>query len=183
MSATDLQRIDGSRLSLRLVVSQDAAYIHSLRMDPRYNTHLSKVTGSVADQEAWIKRYKMREAQGQEYYYVIERRVDATPCGVVRLYDIADGQFTWGSWILDHNKPPKAALESAVLSFGVAFTHLGLVFGEVDVRSDNTKARAFYDRFGMSFLRRDAQDTFYEYTSTRYKKDLKSHMKTIHHCR
>lgn len=179
MSPVDLQRVDGVRVSLRLVVPQDAAYIHDLRLDPQYNMHLSRVTGSVADQKAWITRYKTRQAQGQEYYYVIERRADAIPCGLVRLYDIAGERFTWGSWILDQNKPPKAALESAVLSFGVAFTHLGLATGEIDVRNDNANARAFYDRFGMTFLRRDAQDTFYEYTNARYEKDVGDHLKAI----
>ena len=175
----DLHRVDGTSLSLRLVVPQDASYIHALRMDPRYNAHLSAVTGTVTDQENWIARYKIREAAGMEYYYVIERRLDAASCGLVRLYDISGDRFTWGSWILDENKPSKAALESAVLSFGVGFKHLGLAVADIDVRNDNTGARAFYERFGMRYLRRDAVDTFYEYTRADYNRDLEGHMKVI----
>ena len=77
----------GSRLRLRPVMPEDAAFIHGLRTDPAYNTHLSPVTGTVDDQRAWIEAYKVREAAGEEIYYVIERR-DGVPCGVVRLYDI-----------------------------------------------------------------------------------------------
>ena len=158
----DIGRIDGQRLALRLVTPDDAGYIHGLRFDPRYNTHLSPVTGSAEDQRAWIERYKQREVAGQEYYYVIERR-DGQRCGVVRLYDIADGRFTWGSWILDENKPAKAALESAVLSFTVAFDKLGLERGAIDVRQENAKAIAFYRRFGMIETGDDARDIFFEY--------------------
>lgn len=179
MPASDLTPVHGHRLSLRLVVPEDAGYIHALRMDPRYNAHLSVVTGTVADQENWIRQYKAREAKGAEYYYVIERRDDSTKCGLVRLYDIAEDRFTWGSWILDANKPRKAALESAVLSFGIGFTRLGLTVADVDVRNDNTKARAFYERFGMRYLREDATDTFYEYTRARYETDLADHMRVI----
>ena len=102
--------------------------------NPAYNTHLSTVTGTVDDQRTWIEDYKSREAQGQEFYYVIERK-DGTRCGLVRLYDIEAESFTWGSWILDENKTRKAALESAVLSFGIGFDAIGVQLANVDVRS------------------------------------------------
>ena len=117
MDLLSIARVEGPNLILRLIEPEDAAYVHSLRNNPAYNTHLSTVTGTVDDQRTWIKDYKSREAHGQEYYYVIERK-DGTRCGLVRLYDIEAASFTWGSWILDENKPRKAALESAILSFG-----------------------------------------------------------------
>ena len=161
---SSLSRIDGINLSLRLVQPDDAAYIHGLRLDPRYNRYLSAVTGTVADQRKWIEGYKARESTGAEYYYLIERK-DGIPCGVVRLYDITRDSFTWGSWILDHNKPRKAALESAVLSFGVGFGQLGLKVAHVDVRIANTHAEAFYRRFGMAEIHRTEQDIFFEFTA------------------
>ena len=90
---------------------------------PADNVHLSKVTGTVGDQRRWIADYKAREAAGREFYYVIARS-DGTRCGLVRLYDIGPDRFTWGSWILDHNKPPKAALESAVRIYDIGFGRL-----------------------------------------------------------
>lgn len=153
--------IEGPHLRLRLVRPEDAAYIHRLRLDPAYNAHLSPVTGTVADQRAWIERYKTREAEGTEFYYLIERRDRGTPCGVVRLYDIAADRFTWGSWILDGNKPPRAALESAVLSFGAGFDRLGLARAGLDVRRANTRAIAFYRRFGMIETGQDAENLYF----------------------
>ena len=78
--------IEGRHLRLRPVAPDDAPYIHALRTDPRYNAHLSPVTGDVEAQRAWIERYLEREAQGSEIYFVIERRNDAQRCGVVRLH-------------------------------------------------------------------------------------------------
>ena len=170
-----LARIDGMQISLRLVQPEDAAYIHGLRTDPTYNDHLSPVTGTVEDQRSWIEAYKTRETKGTEYYFVVERK-DGVRCGVVRLYDITDDQFTWGSWILDHNKPRKAALETAVLSFGVGFDALKLDVANVDVRVKNTHAEAFYRRLGMTETHRTDQDIFFIYSRAQFAGDELAHM-------
>ena len=153
---THLFPIKGHRVSLQLVRPVDAAFIHGLRSDPAYNAHLSAVPGTVDDQRDWITRYMLREAAGQEFYCLITRNDTGQPCGVVRLYDVADGQFTWGSWILNADKPAKAALESAVLSFGLGFEVLGMKKALLDVRLLNTHAKNFYLRFGATPMKQDA---------------------------
>lgn len=175
---TQISGIEGIRLSLRLVLPADAGFIHGLRTDPVYNTHLSPVSGSVEDQRNWIETYKVREAAGQEYYFVIARK-DGARCGVVRLYDIVDDRFTWGSWILAHNKPRKAALESAILSFGAGFDILGLDVANVDVRVENTHAEAFYRRLGMTETHRTEQDIYFEYSSEQFKSGITTHMAVL----
>jgi len=175
---TDLNRIEGHRLSLQLVSREDAAYIYGLRTNPDYNEHLSDVTGTAEDQQRWIDRYKEREAKGLEYYYLIQRR-DGVPCGVVRLYEIGPDQFTWGSWILDHNKPAKAALESAVLSFGVGFEALGLGQARLEARLSNTHAIAFYRRFGIEEIGRDDENVHFAYSRDRFRIDLPAHRRAI----
>lgn len=165
-----LRRVEGPNLALRLIRPEDADYVHALRTDPAYNRHLSEVRGTVEDQRRWIEAYKAREAQLGELYYVIERR-DGPRCGLVRLYDIGTDSFTWGSWILDHDKPPKAALESAVLSFGIGFDALGLASALVDVRIGNVTAIAIYHRLGMTELRRDARNIYLTYPRSRFEAD------------
>ena len=163
--------VEGPNLRLRPARPGDAAYIHALRVDPSYTRHLSPVTGTVEDQRGWIERYMTREAAGHEIYYIIERRDTGESCGTVRLYDIEADRFTWGSWILDQNKPTKAALESAVLSFGVGFDDLECERASVDVRVENTHAEAFYRRLSMSETHRIAQDIFFEYPRARFDAD------------
>jgi RimJ/RimL family protein N-acetyltransferase len=167
---------EGPRLRLRPVRPDDSSYIHALRGNPTYNLHLSAVTGSVDDQRAWIEGYMQREAEGAEIYYIIERRDNGLPCGTVRLYEIETDRFTWGSWILDESKTPMAALESAVLSFGVGFRDLGRDLAHVDVRVGNTHADAFYRRLGMRETHRTTHDIFYVYSRSRFEADISGYM-------
>lgn len=170
MIPENLTRVFGPNLNLRLIQPEDAGYVHALRSDPAYNRHLSEVRGTIDDQCRWIEAYKAREAELRELYYVIERK-DGTRCGLVRLYEISADSFTWGSWILDHNKTRKAALESAVLSFGVGFDGLGLSQALVDVRIGNERALAIYQRLGMIELRRDDQDIYFTYPRGQFEAD------------
>jgi len=171
----DLSRINGHSLNLRFVRPVDAAYIHQLRNDPTRNRYLSEVRGTIDDQRRWIDAYMTREASGGEFYYMIELS-NGERCGTVRLYDIQPNFFTWGSWVLDHNKPRMAALESAMLSFGAGFLGLGLENARVEVLSQNTHAQAFYRRLGMRETHRTERETVFAYTRERFSRDYASHM-------
>ena len=166
-----MRQIDGHALRLRLVRPKDAAYIHALRTDPRYNTHISAVTGGVDEQRAWIERYKRREAEGSEFYYAIERRDGRGLCGVVRLYGIEAGRFTWGSWILDGNKPSKAALESAMLVYRAGFERLDCQIAVFDVRLGNDRTLSFHRRFGAVEVCRGQRDVYFEYSRASFEAD------------
>ncbi len=156
------ERLTGVRLDFRPVTPADAEYIFALRTDSALNSHLSPVQGSVEDQVAWIEGYKPREARGEEFYFAIERK-DERRCGVVRVYNLTEDRFTWGSWVLDENKPRKAALDSAVLLYDFAFGHLGLARAAFDVRRENSRTLAFHDRFGARRTGEDDQDIYFEY--------------------
>ncbi|NDV89033.1 GNAT family N-acetyltransferase [Aurantimonas aggregata] len=178
MSIPSLSRVEGIRLSLRLIQPDDAEYLYELRTNPSYNRHLSEVSGTVEDQRKWIQGYKSKEVSGEQYYFIIERG-DGVRCGVVRLYDIGAESFTWGSWILDHEKPSKAALESALLSFGVGFDLLGKRYADVDVRIENTHALAFYRRLGMTETSSDELNIYLVYTRDRFKADRPAHLMAL----
>lgn len=167
--------IEGPNLVLRLISPDDADYVHGLRTDAAYNTHLSEVRGSAQDQRRWIESYKAREADLQELYYVIERK-DGIRCGVVRLYDIGQDSFTWGSWIIDHNKTRKAALESAVLVYVAAFDVLGMEKALFDVRRENANTLAFHRRFGAIETHETEQDVHFVYQRSMFDADRAGYM-------
>jgi RimJ/RimL family protein N-acetyltransferase len=178
MLPADIARVEGPNLTLRLILPEDADYVHRLRIDPSYSLYLSEVRGTAEDQRRWIEGYKAREADLREIYYVIQRK-DCTRCGLVRLYDINSENFTWGSWILDHNKTRGAALESAMLSFGVGFDGLGLSHALVDVRIDNDRALAVYRRLRMTELRRDDQNVYFTYPESDFSRDRARYLEII----
>jgi len=178
MELSLIARVEGPNLILRLIKPDDAAYVHGLRTNPFYNSHLSKITGTVQDQRAWIEGYQAREAAGQEFYYVIERK-DGMRCGLVRLYDFDVESFTWGSWILDESKPRKAALESAVLIYQIGF--LGHNFGSAifEVLNKNNHTLAFHRRFGALETGHDELNTYFEYPRARFEKDKMAHFSIL----
>lgn len=173
-----LDKVTGPKLVLRLIDPADADYVHALRTDPKYNTHLSEVRGTVDDQRRWIEGYKARETELRELYYVIERH-DGVRCGLVRLYDISDESFTWGSWILDHNKPFKAALESAVLIYVIGFEILGIPNAVFDVRKENTHTISFHDRFNATRTGETDIDVLFELPRERFAQDKPGYMALV----
>lgn len=170
MSILKDNRILGEKIAFRLISPNDADYVFGLRTNPLLNRHLSEVSGTAEDQRRWIGTYQEREAAGREYYFIIELR-SGRPCGTVRLYHIEADHFTWGSWILDENKPRKAALDSAMLVYTIAFDHLGLREARFDVRKENENTIAFHRRFGATETHQSMHDVFFVYPRSRFEVD------------
>ena len=162
-------RLVGRRISLRPVCLDDAEFIFGLRQQPKLNRFLSTPPSSVDDQMDWISNYLARYERGEEYYFVIERDGNV-PCGCVRIYNIKEGEFTWGSWVLDDTKPTKAALDSALCIYDFAFSVLGLKLCRFDVRRHNAAALQFLDRFGATRISEGTTDIFYQITEIDYAK-------------
>lgn len=178
MISTGKHNLQGSLVQIRPVLVSDAEYVFSLRTNPALNQHLSAAPASVSAQEEWIEAYKHREGLGKEYYFIVER-ADGVRCGVVRVYDLVGDRFTWGSWILDENKPPKAALDCAILVYRFGFNLLELSRAVFDVRVDNERTLAFHDRFGAVRTGSDARNVYFLLKRDRFEmaeRNLLSHL-------
>lgn len=66
-------------INFRLVEETDAAFINSLRKNKKFNKFLSYVDDNISKQVKWIKEYKVREANEEEYYFIIQRNDNNTP--------------------------------------------------------------------------------------------------------
>lgn len=146
---------------LRLVEVADAAYILSLRLDSKYNNFLSSVSPDLESQVAWIERYKLDEAAGKQFYFIIER-LDGVACGTVRVYDLRSDSFCWGSWILDESKTRYAAIESALLVYRFGFDVLGFSKSHFDVMKGNDKVISFHEKMGATQVSEDSANYYYE---------------------
>ena len=155
------------RTHLRLVNAdaRDAAYICALRADESLNAHLNPSSADVAAQLGWLEGYKVREAAGGEYYFVIVS--DGADRGVVRMYDFrqVDGRrsFCWGSWIIPPPRTPGLVTYSALLVYEVGFGALGFEQSHFDVRQGNTGVIGFHERAGARRVSEDAQDVFFHF--------------------
>ena len=134
-----------------------------LRVDEKYNKHLSAVTGSIDAQVNWIRRYKEDEANKQQFYFIIER-LDGVRCGTVRVYDFIGDSFCWGSWILNEEKTRYAAIESAFLVYKFAFEYMGFEKCHFDVRKGNDRVISFHEKMGAIKTHETELDYIFEIT-------------------
>ncbi len=148
-------------VSLRLIESSDADFVLKLRLDDRYNQFLSSVSSDVSAQREWIQRYKSDEAKGTQFYFIIERN-DGKPCGTIRIYDLRQDSFCWGSWILNEDKTRYAALESAFLIYEFGFDSLGFKKSHFEVMKGNEKVISFHKKMGAVQVGEDAENFYFE---------------------
>lgn len=147
-------------IRMRLVECNDAAFILSLRLDDNYNKFLSKVDVDLDVQISWITKYKNDEKNGKQFYFIIER-LDGTPCGTVRIYDIRENSFCWGSWILNEQKTRYAAIESALLVYEFGFNSLKLNNSHFEVMKSNSKVISFHEKFGAKRISEDDENYYF----------------------
>ncbi len=152
------KKITGHNLILRDAQISDAEFILSLRLDPNKNKYLHTVDDDVQAQRDYLAAY---EKQYETIYFIIEDRQTGAPVGTVRIYDVQDKSFSWGSWILTDNAPSKAAIESALIIYQFALEHLGLQAAHFEVRLENERVIAFHTRFGATETQRDTIDAFF----------------------
>lgn len=174
-------KLESKTIYFRLAQLSDAKFIHSLRIDEKFNRHLSKVDDDLGKQINWLIEYKIREGLSTEYYFIIHRKSDDIQIGTVRIYDFnkSESSFCWGSWILNENKTRYAALESALLIYDFAFFELGFKRCHMDIRKENLKVIDFHKRFGVKIIGETEADILGHYYSDDYIKVKDEILKTI----
>jgi RimJ/RimL family protein N-acetyltransferase len=152
------RRVQGKTLVFRDAAVDDAGFILGLRTDELKSRHLSRTSGALADQQAWLAGYGQRDG---EAYFVIES-LAGEKLGTVRLYDAQGDSFCWGSWILSDAAPSSAAIESALMVYAYALDTLGFTNAHFQVNLANERVCAFHERFGAQRVSQD--DVEIEYT-------------------
>lgn len=150
-------------INMRLINEDDAEFVLKLRLDGNYNKFLSSVDADVSSQKAWIRKYKEDEINNKQFYFIIERK-DGTPCGTVRVYDIKNDSFRWGSWILNEDKTRYSAIESAVMIYDFGFNSLKFNKSNFEVIKDNVKVVNFHKKFGAVVVGEDSNNYYFEIT-------------------
>jgi RimJ/RimL family protein N-acetyltransferase len=116
--------LDGRVFRLRPVTLADAAFIADLRSARGERLkYVHKVAKDPAAQEAWLKSYFDRQG---DYYWIVERKANSLPEGMISLYDLNETSRTaeWGRWVLRDGS--LAAVDSAMLVYSAAFDILKL---------------------------------------------------------
>lgn len=154
----------GKSIYLREVHTEDAQFILDLRTDPDKGRHLSHTVPDLRKQQDFILQYQMGR---EDFYFVICDWLDV-PLGTVRIYDIHEDSFCWGSWILADHAPSTAAIESALLIYDFAFFALHYKCSHFDVRKENRKVIDFHLRFGAKIVGEKDHDFLFSYEKNAY---------------
>lgn len=158
-------------LKFKLVDVEDAKFILKLRTDGRLNEFLSQTKPNIEEQKEWIEKYKSREREKIEYYYIIE--YNNVKYGTLRIYNINNKVATWGSWIISPERPKGLADLSAYESFKICFEKLDLEKLVLDVLKNNKKAIYLYEKYGFKKYKEDEEYFYYYLTKENYENKLK----------
>lgn len=156
-------KLIGDKIYLRLAEESDSEFILTLRQNKELNKFISPTNINIIQQQEWIKKYKEREKEGKEYYFIVINKKKEEPCGTVRIYNIdkLNRTATWGSFILDSNRPDGASKETIKFSLDFAFQNLKLNKIFLDVRKENGKAIHIYEKFGFKRIKEDFLNFYY----------------------
>jgi hypothetical protein len=119
----DFISMDMFGLHFRLIDEDDAPFILKLRTNQKLVRYIHSVDGTLDGQREWIKKYKEREKEGRDYYFIFFD--GATPVGLNRIYNIQEHVFTTGSWIFDEGAPLESAVAASLIVRIIAFEILG----------------------------------------------------------
>ncbi len=148
--------LEGKNIDLREVKLTDAEFILSLRCDEKKSQFLHKTEFDLPKQTAYIAAALQKT---DEYYFIIQSK-NGESLGTIRIYDIQDNSFEWGSWLIKDGVNANVSVESVLLMYNFAFYTLNLQFALLDVRRANKSVRSFHLKFGAKIIREDELDTF-----------------------
>lgn len=151
------KKIIGNKLIFRNASEDDAEFIFDLRTDKEKSKYLSATSNLLSDQLNWLRKYKFLSDQ---VYFVIEDK-NEQKVGTVRIYDVIDSSFCWGSWILKSGVSSSFAIESALITYYFALS-LGFDSAHFNVRRSNSSVCKFHENFGAKLVAEDSENFTYK---------------------
>lgn len=132
---------------LQSVEEEDAGFIIDLRTNAKKSRFISETNSSVEIQKEWIKKYKEREKEKQEYYFVaIDENKEKF--ATYRIYDIKKNICEIGSWV---SKPNYAntinSIKVDIIMKEFAFDNLGFENVKFEVRKENFSVIKYHKLF------------------------------------
>jgi len=127
---------------IRLVEEEDASFIVGLRNNPKLNRYLSQTSASVDNQINWIRNYKIKEQNNEEFYFIVFE--NGLRKGLYRLYHINSASFTIGSWLFDSCENKNLPILTDLLMGDIGIYGLNKPVLLFDVRKDNRKVIRYH---------------------------------------
>ncbi len=137
-------------LHCRLVNEDDAEFIVKLRADEKRSRFIHASGTDIEVQKEWIRKYKKREAEGLEFYFIYE--IDGKPFGVNRIYDIMSDHCTEGSWVCLPIEDSSKTIASALIIRDLIFEYFDFEYDLFNVSVGNNKVKKFHKISGATII-------------------------------
>jgi len=154
------------KYKIRYVDIEDAEFILDLRTDPELSKFLNATEYDINKQIEWIKNYKIKEANGQEHYFLME--VEDNKLGVYRIYDIKDDSVTYGSWLFKPSNEYKAPIVMDIFIKDFIFNNLRKNILFFDVRKGNNKVLRYHSFFNPQKIGEDELKFYFKIEKENY---------------
>lgn len=164
-------------IEVRLVKEDDTTFILKLRTDKNQSKFLNHTDNDERKQRQWIRDYKIREAEGKDYYFIYSK--DGVPFGLNRIYNINDNTCTGGSWVCMPGTPVNSSIPTSLLLRDIMFDILDLKEDNFEVRKGNLKVQKFHLMTGSVKTGETELDFLYQATPETHKKGKKKILKIL----
>ena len=146
-------------LVCRYVNEEDAEFIVKLRADEKRSRFIHETDSNVEKQIKWIQEYKLREAKGEEYYFIYD--INGEPFGVNRIYDIHQDHCTEGSWVCLPIEDSSKIIATALIIRDIIFDYFQFDYDLFNVSVGNNKVKKFHQISGATIF--DKNDKEYNF--------------------
>lgn len=146
-------------LDVRLVNEQDTNYILSLRTNDTLSKFIHKTHDDVQMQLKWLSKYKIRESEGRDYYFIYSK--DGNPVGVNRIYNIHEYYGTIGSWLCSPGNDVEVSMATNLIVNDIMFEILNLDLTLFDVRKANKHVWKMHKSLGAKMVGESEIDYYF----------------------
>lgn len=153
-------------LTVRLANEHDTDYIMSLRTDKELTKFIHPTEDDLNKHLEWFKKYKIREAEGRDYYFIYLK--DGKPVGVNRVYNIFEYYGTPGSWICSPGNDVEVSMATNFILNDIIFEYLNLDLMIFDVRKANKKVWKLHKQCGAKVIGESEIDYYFATTKKDY---------------
>tara|TARA_B110000014_G_scaffold83645_1_gene57257 strand:+ start:236 stop:826 length:591 start_codon:yes stop_codon:yes gene_type:complete len=157
---------------LKLVSLDDAKYIYKLRTNKKLSRYLNPTSSILINQINWMKLYFKRNKKNLEYYFKfqIKKNRKFKTFGIARVIKLSKKSFSFGSWIIEPNKPNWLAIECALAIYEFAFILKKFNKNKMWIDLRNKKIIKFHKSMGAIETKRDKKQVYVDLSKKNYLK-------------
>jgi hypothetical protein len=151
--------LDRYGLHARLVREEDVDFILKLRTNKELTKHIHSTDDDREKQIEWLRAYKQREAEGNEYYFIFFYQGE--PVGLNRMSSRSELYAVSGSWLCKPGIEPWIPIAVNFLFNDIVFEVLKIQLVVCDVRKTNKKVYKYHVMIGDVKVHESEIDHFF----------------------